>query len=133
MPGVARESECQKESEGARMFQGLSGLVRSCQYMLGLPGVVRSFQDVPGVSRMCQELSGSLSAKSSQKVQGCSRGCQELSGSLSAKSSQKVQHGSPLGIPRQKECPPDFFNIFCPKIGEMIGEHKSEVLGMGAF
>ena len=42
-------------------------------------------------------------------------------------------HASPLGIPRQKKCPPHFFNIFYQKIGQIIWEHMSEVLGVGAF
>ena len=42
-------------------------------------------------------------------------------------------HASPLGIPRQKKCPPNFFNIFYHKIGQIIWEHMSEVLGVGAF
>ena len=45
----------------------------------------------------------------------------------------QVYHTSPLGIPRQKKWPAHFFNIFHQKIGQIIWEHMSEVLGVGAF
>ena len=42
-------------------------------------------------------------------------------------------HGSPLGIPGQKEWPAHSLNFVQPKIGQIIWEDMSEVLGVGSF
>ena len=42
-------------------------------------------------------------------------------------------HASPLGIPRQKECPAQFFNFFWPKINQTFWVDMSEVGGVRAF
>ena len=66
-----------KRSQEARMFQRLSGVVWSSQYILGLPGVVRSCQEL--TYQVCQGLLGVV--RSFQDVPGVvrnARGCQEL-------------------------------------------------------
>ena len=42
-------------------------------------------------------------------------------------------HTSPFGIPSKKKCPTEFFNFFWLKSGQVLGKHKSEVWGVGAF
>ena len=42
-------------------------------------------------------------------------------------------HASPFGIPSKKKCPTEFLNFFWPKCGQVLGKHKSEVWGVGAF
>ena len=44
-----------------------------------------------------------------------------------------MYHTSPLGIPSQKEWPVHFLNLFLPKIGQIVYEDMSEVLGVGSF
>ena len=79
LPGVARSSKevvrrcqgllgsvaegvwvCQELQGVVRTYQELQEVVRSCQYMLGLPGVFSICQELTEVARMCQELSGSV-------------------------------------------------------------------------
>ena len=42
-------------------------------------------------------------------------------------------HASPFGIPSKKKCPTEFLNFFWLKSGHVLGKHKSEVWGVGAF
>ena len=45
----------------------------------------------------------------------------------------QTTHASPLGIPSEKKRPAPFLNFFLPKIGQIILEDMSEVLGVGSF
>ena len=42
-------------------------------------------------------------------------------------------HTSPFGIPSKKKCPTEFLYFFWLKSGQVLGKHKSEVWGVGAF
>ena len=60
VPGVVREG--QKESGGFRMFQGLSGVARTCLEKSVHARISRGYQELSGSVaegvRMCQELPG---------------------------------------------------------------------------